>query len=321
MTLLRFISLRILFTIPTLFGLVTLVFFLTRLLPGDAASVFIGPGVPPALADDLRRQFGLDQPLFEQYVSYIGSVFTGNLGHSFTHHAPVTTVLAEVLPNTALLGIAALILEILLAVSLAFFAARNTGSLSDRIISQGSLIAYALPSFWVGILLLTFFSYGLDIFPSSQMRSSSVSGESSLGGIALHLVLPAFTVAIPGAALLTRFLRSSLGRIENQEYVMVAKSMGVSESRIFRSYVLPNAIGPVISLIGVECGILLTGVVVTETLFAWPGMGRLVVVSIFARDYPLLLGCTLVAGFIVIAANTLADLLQKMIDPRLRLDA
>lgn len=251
MSVLRSISAAILFTVLTLFGLVTLVFFLTRLLPGDAASVFIGPGVPPSLASDLRRQFGLDQPLFDQYLSYIGSVFTGNLGQSFTHHAPVTTVLAGVLPNTALLGLTALALEITVAVLLAFIAVRNSGSLADRLISQGALVAYALPSFWVGILLLTFFSYGLDIFPSSQMRSSTTSGASSLTDIALHLVLPACTVAIPGTALLTRFLRSSLDRIEHREYITFARSMGLSRSRIVRSYVLPNAIGPVVSLIGV----------------------------------------------------------------------
>ncbi len=316
--LIRFISTKVMLMLPTVFGLVTLVFFLTRLLPGDPASLFISPGVPLSLADDLRKQFGLDQPLFDQYMSYIGSVLTGNLGHSFTHHAPVTAVLAEVLPNTLLLGGTALLLEILAALCFALWAARTPGGLTDRIISQGSLVAYALPSFWIGILLLTTFSYGLEIFPSSLMMSQISSGRGTVSDIAMHLALPAFTVAIPGAALLTRYLRSSLARVEEREYITVARSMGLSATRTFRSYILPNAIGPVLSLIGVEFGILLTGVVVTETLFSWPGMGRLVVVAIFARDYPLLLGCTLVAGCIVIFGNSLADVLQAIIDPRRR---
>ena len=318
MPLLKFFIRRAVHSLPMLFGLATVVFFLSRLLPGDPASLFIAPGVPPDLAEQLRTQFGLHRPLGEQYLLWLTAVARGDLGFSFTHHASVVDVLRTVFPNTAILGLSALALELVLALLIALTATANSGSWFDRVISNATLVVYTLPSFWLGIILLSVFSFGVNMFPSSQMYSSGEGGRSA-ADVVHHLVLPALTVAIPGAAGLARYLRTSISNTLTQDYVLAARSMGLSRKRIVTSYVLPNSLGPTVSMLGIEIGVLLTGVLVTETLFAWPGMGRIAVMAIFARDYPLILGCTLVAGVVVIAGNVIADLVNALIDPRIRL--
>ncbi len=312
----RYFLRRCIHALPLLFGLVTLVFFLSRLLPGDPASVMLSPTIPLSAAEQLRTEFGLDRPLSEQYLLWLRELLKGNLGISFTFSEPVMNVLGTVFPNTLLLGLSALLLELAIAVALTGLAVRRSGSLLDRCISRASLVVYALPSFWIGLLLLMIFSYGLGILPSSQMSSSGPHGG---GGADLirHLLLPALTAALPGAASLARYLRTSITTTQRQEFVLAARGMGLPPSVLFRSYLLPNSLGPFISQAGVEFGILLSGVVVTETLFAWPGMGRLLVLAVFARDYPLILGCAIVAGTVVVLGNLLADVLHAWIDPRL----
>ncbi len=305
-----------------LFGLLTLVFFLSRLLPGDTASVFISPGVPPAIAEQLRSQFGLDRPLAGQYVSWLASVLRGDLGFSFSHSAPVTDVLFTVFPNTVVLGGAALLLEVVLAFVLVTVTASAIGSSFDRFLSNLTLVVYSLPSFWIGIVLLSLFSFQLGVFPSTQMHSvgmSDAGGWDAFIDLLRHLTLPALTVAIPGAASIARYLRTSIAKTLTQDFVLAAMGMGLPKTAVFRSYVVPNSMGPVVSVLGIEIGTLLTGVLVTETLFSWPGMGRIAVMAISARDYPLILGCTIVGGLVVVAANLAADMLNAWIDPRIRL--
>lgn len=303
-------------------GLMTLVFFLSRLLPGDPSSLYISPGIPSAVAEHLRSQFGFARPLWDQYLSWLTSIAAGELGRSFAHNAPVRDVLLEVFPNTMLLGGTALVIETILGVILAMIAVRYVGSGIDRTLSRLVLIVYSLPSFWIGLLLLALFSFSFNLFPSSQMYSA---GAGELGGMQAmvdllkHLTLPALTVAIPGAAAIARYLRTSITETLGQDYIAAAVGMGLSPTKVFRLYVLPNSIGPVVSVLGIEIGVLLTGVLVTETLFAWPGMGRIAVMAIFTRDYPMILGCTLLGGAVVVAANTLADVIRAWIDPRIRL--
>jgi peptide/nickel transport system permease protein len=305
-----------------LFGLATLVFFVSRLLPGDPASLYVAPGTPPSLAEQLRSQFGLDRSLWDQYLAWLFSTLRGELGFSFAHGAPVTDVLRQVFPNTLLLGGAAFLLECILAFVIAGLAIRFAGSRFDRALSNMTLVAYALPSFWLGILLLSLFSFSLRIFPSSQMHSvgaDQLGGWAALWDMLKHLALPALTVAVPGTAAIARYLRTSMAETMKQDYVVAAIGMGLSKGRVFRSIVLPNSLGPVVSVLGIEIGVLLTGVLVSETLFAWPGMGRCAVMAIFSRDYPLILGCTLSGGVLVVAANILADVIRAWIDPRVRL--
>jgi len=323
LSLLRFLIQRVLQAVPTLLGLVTLVFFLSRLLPGDPSSLYISPGIPPAVAEQLRSQFGFDRPLVDQYVAWVTEVFRFELGHSFAHNAPVSEVLRNVFPNTLILGVSALALECVLALLIVAFAVSRLGSTFDRLLSSFTLVLYSLPSFWIGILLLLTFSFTFKLFPSSQMHSLSARDTGGLLAFAdmlQHLILPALTVAIPGAAALARYLRTSITDTLRQEYVVAATGMGLSQSKMFRSYVLPNSVGPVISLLGIEVGVLLTGVLVTETLFAWPGMGRIAVMAIFSRDYPMILGCTLLGGCVVVVANMLSDVLRAWLDPRVRIE-
>ncbi|HEX7571686.1 MAG TPA: ABC transporter permease [Bacteroidota bacterium] len=322
LSLLKFLTRRVLHAIPMILGLVTLVFFVSRLLPGDPASLYVSPGIPLRVAEQLRAQFGLDRSLWIQYLSWLSSTLRGELGYSFAHNAPVRDVLLRVFPNTLLLGATALVLECILAFVLAALAVRTAGSRFDRSLSKLTLVAYSLPSFWVGILLLSLFSFSLRIFPPSQMHSvgaEQLGGLAAFGDLLKHLALPALTVATPGIAAIARYLRTSMTETMRQDHVVAAIGMGLSGGRVFRSYILPNSVGPVISVIGVEIGVLLTGVLVSETLFAWPGMGRLAVMAIFSRDYPMILGCTLSGGALVVAANIVADFVRAWIDPRIRL--
>ena len=320
--LVRFILRRVLQVIPLLFGLATLVFFLSRLLPGDPGTLYLSPTVSQAAADRLRSQFGLDQPLFIQYLRWVGELIKGNLGVSFAYNAPVVDILAKVFPNTLLLGIPALILEILLAFLVVSIGKQRPGSGVDRWISRGTLVVYALPTFWVGLIFVMVFSHALGLFPSSHMWSAGSAADwspHSIADLLSHLALPVFTLAVPGAAGLSRYIASTVDDTRNQEYVLAATAMGLKQGVIFRRYILLNSLGPMVSMIGMEIGSLLTGVLVTQTLFAWPGMGRLIVVSVFARDYPLILGCTLLGGVVVVIGNLLADIMHGLIDPRVRL--
>jgi peptide/nickel transport system permease protein len=317
LSLLKYASRRILEAIPLIFGLVTIVFFLSRLLPGDVTDAFISPTIPQSVKEHLRGQLGLDRSVLEQYFAWLRLVVSGDLGLSFTRNAPVLEVIGDVFPNTVILGSAALLIEIILGVLLVLPTFFYEGKWIEKVFTNLMLVVYTLPSFWTGVMLLIVFSYGLGLFPSSQMYSSGEFG--SFIDLLRHVVLPALTAAIPAAAGFARYLRANVSSVMTQDYVLAARSMGLSDWRIFRSYVLPNAISPIVSLIGIEIGILLTGVLVTETLFSWPGMGQLTVTAIFSRDYPLILGCTLVSGVVVIAGNLISDIINAVVDPRIRL--
>jgi peptide/nickel transport system permease protein len=317
--LLTFTLKRILAAVPILFGLVTLVFFLARLLPGDATILFLSPQIPHAVVEQLKIEFGLDLPLWQQYVHWLRETFQGNLGYSFSQGAPVTEVLLRVFPNTFLLGTCAVIVEVIFGISLAAIIFLLDGKLVEKAVAHGLVVGSTIPPFWIGLLLLIVFSYWLGLLPSSHMFSSGTEPSgATTGDLVSHLFLPVLTLALPASAGFARYLRASIKTVMAQDFVLLARSMGLSNSRVFRSYILPNAISPMVSLLGVEIGVLMGGVLVTETLFAWPGMGRLTINAIASRDYPLIIGCTLVAGMVVMAGTLLADLVNAMIDPRVR---
>lgn len=319
----RYILKRVLSTVPLVLGIATLIFVIVRLLPGDPTTLFLSPSVPPAVADRLRSEFGLDKPIVIQYGHWLWGVVRGELGFSFTHQQDVIQVIEHALPNTALLAVTAITLQLLLGILLAALAVRFYGSAFDQIISYSGLIIYGLPTFWIATLLLYLFSYWLGLLPSSQMHSTSTENLSQLeycADLLKHLILPACTLALPGAAGVARYLRTQLLSVLKEDYITAARSMGLSEGRIFFSYALPNALLPVITITGLEFGTLLTGAIVTETIFAWPGMGRITVSAILARDYPLVVGCALISGVLVIITNLLTDVLYKIADPRVRVE-
>jgi peptide/nickel transport system permease protein len=319
----RLIIKRILASIPILLGVVTVLFFIARILPGDPSAVFLAPKIPPSAFEAARRDFGLDQPLLQQYFQWLSGILRGNLGYSFVAHRNVVDLVNEAVGNTFILGSTAVVLQLIIGILLASYAALRPNSVVDKMLSLGGLIIYILPPFWIGALLIYAFSYQLGFFPPSQMHSVGADQLPSTWyalDLVKHLFLPAIAIALPGAAGLARYLRTALEQVLHEQYILAATSVGKSRATIVLKYALPNALMPVVSLAGVELGRLLTGALVTETLFAWPGMGRLTIAAILSGDYPLILGCCLMSGFIVIMGNLLADVVHIVIDPRLRVE-
>ena len=305
-----------------LFGLLTIIFIIAHTAPGDPVTAVVSPTMPASAAASLRHEFGLDQSLLTQYTDWIRNAVSGNFGISFRHQRPVTEVIGSFFPNTVILGATAIFLELVFGILLGFAAARNHGSFIDKILTSLNLVVYTIPSFWIGMMLLLLFSYATGLLPSTQMHSidaESLSGFDYWIDFFKHLILPALTIAIPGAAGIAKYFRASLLKTEQEDHILFAKSLGTSRKRLFLYHFLPNALTPLITIFGLEFGTLLAGTVVTETIFAWPGMGRLIVQAIFSRDYPLVMGCAIVAGCTVVAGNLLADILYSSLDPRVRI--
>lgn len=312
---------RILFGIVAMFGLVTLMFVIAHVAPGDPVTAVISPTIPTSVAVVLRRQFGMDQPLIVQYAHWLRNTLSGNLGISFRFQQPVVDVIASFFPNTLVLTVTAIVLETFVGIMVGMIPSRTKNSFIDKWMAHSTMVVYTMPTFLVALLLTQVCSYKLGLFPSSLMYSigaEAFSPMARLGDLGRHLVLPASALAIPGVASIARYVRSSLLIVRREEHVTFARSLGYSTRDTFMKCELPHALMPVITLIGLEIGTLLTGAIVTETIFAWPGIGRLTMMAIFSRDYPLILGCTLVAGVVVIVGNLLADLLYAVVDPRVR---
>jgi peptide/nickel transport system permease protein len=312
---------RIAVALVLVFGLATLVFFLSRLLPGDPALLFIAPSVPASVADRLRNDFGLSGSFTHQYISWIAGILHGQIGYSFSLHREVLGIIGNTLPYTLLLAGSAIALEFVLAIGVVYCLSLKNSPSRNRFFSVASISMYTIPSFWIAYLLLQTFTVSSHIFPSSHYHSVGIDTASWLSRNAdflLHLILPVCTLALPGAAGLSRFLKASVDQVAGMEYVLFARSQGQSTTRIFFRTILPNAIAPLLTLGGLELGTLLAGALITEQIFSLPGMGRLTIAALFARDYPLILGCTMTAGIAVIASNMLADILHATLDPRIR---
>lgn len=317
----RLILGRIVSSIPLIVGLVTIVFIIIRLLPGDPLTIYISPAVPPGVAEQLRTEFGFDRSIMHQYGQWLWGVMRGELGFSFAHQKDVAEVITTAFPNTLILAAAAILFQLIVGILFGLLAVRFRESFIDKIVSVGGLIVYTLPSFWVAILLLYVFSYTFGILPSSQMHSVGADEFGKMEyllDLLKHLILPATVLGLPGAAAIARYLRTNLLDVLNEQFILTARSIGLNERKLFLSYALPNALIPTITITGTTIGILLAGAIVTETIFSWPGMGRLTVAAIFARDYPLIIGCTLIAGIAVIIGNLLADIMYRVVDPRIR---
>ena len=343
-TVVKLILHRLISAIALMAGLLTVMFAIIHLAPGDPVQSMIALTIPARVALELRHQFGLDQTLPSQYGHWLWNAVRGNLGISFSHQRPVSDVLLRFFSNTAILALAAILLEVVLGLSIGLAAVRFHGSLVEKAVMNASLIICTLPTFWIGLVLLAAFSYTLGLFPSSQMHSvdaAHLSTFESVGDLLLHLALPALTIAIPGAATIARFVHPNLLKVRREEYVTFAWSLGLSRRKDKHQigYWLDSTTGEWLSetraaaitsdeedlgaadetkLLGLEIGTLLSGALVTETIFAWPGMGRLAVQAISARDYPLVMGCALVSGILVVLGNLVADLLYHVADPRLR---
>ncbi len=305
---LRYLVRRILLTIPVLLGVATLVFSLIHLVPGDPAQAMLGDGASPQDITELRESLGLDQPLVDQYVTFLRQALTGDLGRSFRTGQPVTTMIVERVPATAELAIAAMIIAIALAIPLGVIAAVRRGTAADYGAMTFALAGVSIPNFWLGPVLAIVFAVELGWLP--------VSGRGSLA----HLVLPAFSLGLALAAILARMTRASLLDELRELYVRAARARGASRTAAITVHALRNSLVPLLTIVALQFGAVLTGAVITETIFAWPGIGRLLIQSIGFRDYPMVQGCILLIAVTYVTVNLITDVLYGVLDPRIRLE-
>jgi peptide/nickel transport system permease protein len=307
----------------TLLVVVTLSFILAHLAPGapllgDAERLRVDPGQIARL----RAEFGLDRPLAEQYVRYAGHAVRGDLGESFVRRRPVAALIAERLPNTVLLGGTALLLALAFGIGIALLQAARAGSRTDAALGAVALVLYSMPSFWLGLLLLWVFGQVLGWLPVSGMTEPVVHAQLGAIGRTLdvlrHLALPALTLALVQTAAVARFQRGALVDTLRAEYVRAARARGLSGRAVLVRHALRAALGPVLVLAGVMLPALLAGSVLVETVFAWPGLGRLLQEAIAQRDYNVITACGLVAGVLVTLGSLAADLAARALDPRAR---
>jgi peptide/nickel transport system permease protein len=302
---LEFVARRLLHTALVTLGVVTLVFVALRLSGDPAATMLPGDASVDELRH-LRRTLGLDQPLHVQYVAFLGSAVRGDFGESFRHQQPAFGLVLERLPATLELAFAALLLAVVVALPLGIVAALYRGRAADVLAMGFAVVGQATPYLWMGIMLILVVSVELAWLPTSGRGSWS------------HLILPAITLGTHFAASLARLTRTSMLEVLGQNFVTTARAKGLGEPRVVLAHALKNAAVPVVTLIGLQFGMLLGGAVVTETIFAWPGVGRLAVQSIFVRDYPVVQAGVLVLALVFVAINLAVDLLYGTLDPRIR---
>jgi len=302
-------------------GVVVLNFLLIHLAPGDPASVLAGEaGAGDAkFIAQLRAQFGLDQPLYVQLWTYLKGVLTGDLGYSYRNQVPVATLILERLPATILLTGCAFIFSLVLGIALGVLAAYRRGSIIDSAVMTGALIFYATPLFWIALMAVLVFSINLDWLPPFDMETigAGLTGWARALDIAHHLILPTVTLGLFFTAIYTRLTRASILEVMDLDFVKTARAKGVPKARIIRRHVLRNAILPIFTFASMQAGQLVGGAVLTETVFAWPGIGRLMFDALMQRDYPVLLGVFLVTAIVVVIVNLVADLLYRVVDPRI----
>lgn len=291
---------------PVMVGVIFLVFFIISLTPGDVATIILGDGATEERIKDLREELGLDDPLIVQYGNYMIDLVQGDMGKSYSTGLSVAGEIKQRFPNTFKLTITAIFLSVLISIPIGVISATRQYSIFDNIGMIVALIGISMPSFWTGLILIILFSLKLGWFPSGGMK-----------GI-MSLILPAFTLAIASTASITRTTRSSMLEVIRQDYITTAKAKGVSRRSVINKHALKNALIPAVTVIGLEFGVLLGGAVLTETVFSWPGIGRLMVESIQRKDTPMVLGCVIVFALSFSIVNLIIDILYAFIDPRIK---
>jgi peptide/nickel transport system permease protein len=311
----RYLATRLISLVPILFGTSVVAFLLIRLVPGDPAVALLGMEADPRSLAALRAQLALDQPIVVQYVTWLGHILTGDFGRSIQGSRAVFPLLIGALAPTALLSAAALVISLVIAIPAGIVAATHRNSSADYIGSFLALCGLSLPSFWLGILMILAFSIYLPLFPASGYVSPLVDPLAHLR----HLVLPAVTLGAALAAATMRMTRATMLEVLRADYVRTARAKGLSQRRVVWGHALRNARIPIVTLLGIQLGQLLGGVVITETVFSWPGIGKLTVDAIFARDYPVVQGAVLLTATLFVLINLLTDLIYTVLDPRVRL--
>ena len=328
-----YVARRLIEILPVFFGVLLVVFAISHLTPGDPVLIALGEHATPAAVEKLRAELQLNDPLPVQFAKYLGRVLQGDLGRSIQNSERVTVLLAKRFPATIELTLGAMLIASVVGVLTGVIAATRQHSWFDGLSMFVALFGFSMPIFWLGIMLILLFAWYLGWFPISgrldytlelsrvtnlYILDALLSGNwTALGSALRHLVLPAITLSSVPLAIIARMTRSSLLEVLRQDYVRTARAKGVTEQRVVSRHALKNAFIPVVTVIGLNVGSLLGGAILTETIFAWPGVGRLVVDSIFARDYPIVQGAVLVIAILFVLINLLVDLSYAYLDPRI----
>ena len=324
----KYITRRLLGAIPLVVGIATIVFFAVNLAPGDPTARFIAPGMSQEVVDQMRTNFGLDEPVAVRYVKWLGAMLTGDFGYSFSHSRPVLSVLRDFVPNTLILSSAALFVAFVFGVLLGTLQAVRQYSALDSGLSVVLLFFYSMPSFWLALMLILTLSlfarnvWELPIwFPASGMMGTDAEFlplGAQLRDRFMHLVLPTLSLSLVLTAGIARYMRASMLEVIRQDYVRTARAKGLSERVVVFKHALRNALIPIITLVGLYIPVLFSGTVFIEYIFAWPGMGRTIYEAILQRDYPLVMAGSFFFALMVVFANLIADVLYAVVDPRIR---
>jgi peptide/nickel transport system permease protein len=327
---------RLLQIIPVILGVTLIAFALIHLAPGDPVRTMLGQHATQQEIEDIRAKYGLDQPLYVQYFIWLGDVLQGDLGRSILSHEQVTTEIASRFPNTIELAIAAMLFAILIGVVAGIISATKQYSVADYSVMGLALFGISMPVFWLGIMLMMIFGVFLGwlpiggridlLLPFQRITGFMVIDSIiTLNGTALisvirHLLLPAIALGTIPMAIIARTTRSSMLEVLRQDFIRTERAKGLSERKVIYKHAIRNAMVPVVTVIGLNFGLLLSGAILTETVFSWPGVGRLVVDAVYARDYPLVIGCILVFALVFVIVNLITDILYTYIDPRIHYD-
>lgn len=313
---LKLIVKRLINMIPTLLVVATIVFIITRLIPGDPAAVMLGPQASVEDIAKLRDKLGLNEPIIMQYLHYLGDLVRGDLGTSLSYNQPVLSIIMERFPNTLLLSVCALLIALVIGIPAGIVSATRQYSFLDYALMILALIGVSMPIFWLGVMLVLFFSVELGWFPATGMGSLA----DGFGTFLKHLVLPSFALSTVSMATFARITRSSMLEVIKQDYIKTARAKGLRESLVVWKHALKNALTPLLTVIGMQISMMLGGAVLTETIFSWPGMGRLVVDAIDKRDFVVVQGTVLFIAVIFVLVNLVVDILYQVVNPRVNMD-
>ena len=302
----RYLLKRLLLALPVLLGVSLVVFTMIRLIPGDPAQVMAGQAATEEVVQQIRESLGLDRPIVVQYAIFIANAVRGNLGHSLFNRAPVTEELAQRFPRTVRLALASMLVASLIGIPAGIISATRHLSWVDSLVMVLALAGVSIPVFWLGLNLILVFAVRLQWLPAIGHETWR------------HLILPAITLGTASAAIIARMTRSAMLEVLRQDYVRTARAKGAAEPLVIRKHALRNALIPVVTVVGLQLGTLLSGAVLTETVFAWPGVGRLLVDAVLARDYPVIQGAVLLIATTFVLLNVLVDMLYAVLDPRIR---
>jgi peptide/nickel transport system permease protein len=310
----RYILQRLAGMIVVMFLVVTIVFVIVRVTPGDPAAVMLGPDATQHDVAELRTRLGLDQSILVQYVFYIGQLLKGDLGQSIFLNMPVTSALLDRAEPTFFLTIFSLAIASVIALPIGIYAAYRRGSFVDQASTTVAMLAASIPSFWLGLILMQFFAVRFNIFPVSGYGGPGASFATRM----YHLTLPAFALGLVSSALILRFTRASMLDVLGDDYIRTARAKGLIERKVILKHALKNALIPILTVLGLTAAVLISGAVVTETVFGLPGVGNLVVSAVLRRDYPVIQGALLVIAGLYVLINFAIDMLYLLVDPRVR---